>query len=126
MMEVDQMNLSQLCYITSTYGTVLPEHAAFFNDIAPHLHEQLQLGYQQSAFSLAQHIQDPNTVRDRVPDLTTYTNLWLAITCFAVKQMSPTAQMPGSVRLIAKDLIKLFQKNPRWKATDKGYTIKLK
>lgn len=61
---------------------------------------------------------DPTQIFETIPDITSYINLWLSITCFAVKQMGPKAHMPGSVRLIANDLIKIFKRNQRWKATD--------
>jgi hypothetical protein len=73
-------------------------------------------------------------IGEYIPDLTTYSNLWLAITCFGIRsnihdQNKTDAAMPeegnepntkarGLVRVIAKDLIKVFNGNKRWKATD--------
>lgn len=55
-----------------------------------------------------------------VPDITMYMNLWLVLATFASLQprYREMGSMPESFRLIANDLIKLFNQNPRWNATE--------
>ena len=70
-----------------------------------------------------------------VPDITSYCNLWLALTCFAVKQpqsfdpintneedneesTDSEVRARGIIKILARDLIKVFNGNKRWKATE--------
>ena len=77
-------------------------------------------------------------VEEIIPDLTAYKNLWLSITCFGVKSniqgiiddqtdnqesidgedKAPEYRARGLIKILAKDLIKVFNGNKRWKATD--------
>lgn len=40
-MEIKEMNLYNIILITNAYGTLLPEQAKYFNEIAPELHLKL-------------------------------------------------------------------------------------
>ena len=63
---------------------------------------------------------------DKVPDLTDYSDLWLSLQLFAAKRTqvmqnhsksSLIDQSAVSIKLIASDLVKIFNKNDRWQAT---------
>ena len=55
-----------------------------------------------------------------VPDLNSYVNLWLSLATFAA--MHPNYKnmktMGRNFTVIAEDLIKLFNSNPRWNPTE--------
>ena len=55
-----------------------------------------------------------------VPDITIYTNLWLSLATFASLQpnYSNMAGMKQDFKTISQDMVKLFNKNPRWTATE--------
>lgn len=55
-----------------------------------------------------------------VPDLTMYTNLWLTLATFAALQPNykNLKAMGTEFKIISQDLIKLFNSNPRWNATE--------
>ena len=52
-----------------------------------------------------------------MPDLTDYTQLWLSLQLVAAKG-SKNAQLSSSIRLVAADLVKIFNGNVRWQATE--------
>ena len=53
-----------------------------------------------------------------VPDLTIYMNLWLTMATFASQQpnYANMTVMPTAFNTVAKDLMKIFNDNPRWQA----------
>ena len=63
---------------------------------------------------------NPNLSYMLIPDLTIYMNTWLCLASFASKQVNykQMSHMGPEFKIIVQDLIKLFNQNPRWKATD--------
>lgn len=55
-----------------------------------------------------------------VPDITIYVNLWLSVATFAAMQpnYSKMTNMGQSFKQIGQDMIKIFNSNPRWIATE--------
>jgi len=63
---------------------------------------------------------NPDLVYNLVPDITLFVNLWLSIGAFGAMQAnySKMQHMGQSFKTICSDLIKLFNNNPRWNATE--------
>jgi hypothetical protein len=55
-----------------------------------------------------------------VPDIPTFVNLWLCLATFAAWQpnYAKMQNMNQKFKLIEGDLVKLFNQNPRWNATE--------
>lgn len=131
-----KLDIYYLSLIINSYASLVPEKTHFFTDLASELHEKLALGVKTDTMKLEELLKKPNLISDLIPDITSYNNLWLAITCFGIKAniMDQSAKdigddidlhgedqgqrARGFVRLIAKDLIKVFNGNKRWKNTD--------
>jgi hypothetical protein len=82
----NNLNLYNLALVINSYAALVPDKIDYFNDLAPELHDKLSAGVKTDTFKLGEHINNPDLVNFLIPDLTTYVNLWLAITCYAVKQ----------------------------------------
>jgi len=78
--------------ILNAYATLAPDNPKYLSDLGPELHDRLVASVNAENFK-----PNPNnpgliqTVEQLIPDLTAYTNLWLAITCFGVKSNIHTA-----------------------------------
>jgi hypothetical protein len=81
----DKLNIYALSLIVNSYASIVPDNIKYFNDLAPELHEKLMTGIKPETFRMGEHMKNPNLIYDLIPDLTTYNNLWLAITCFGIK-----------------------------------------
>ena len=55
---------------------------------------------------------------DLVPDLTDFAQMWLSLQLLAAKKIPNKELIAPSIRLIAGDLIKIFNGNDRWSATE--------
>eukprot|EP00347_Sterkiella_histriomuscorum_P024337 403331476 len=129
--QLDRMSLVQLCTVTSSMASLYPDKLHYFNDYAEELHSRLQDAVKQDAQRSQDLAKNPEIIYELIPDLTTYNNLWLAITCFGVKsnvnlkdesgqeeEQLKQQHAGGMIKLIAKDLIKIFNSNKRWRNTD--------
>lgn len=71
--------------VINSYASIVPDKIKFFNDMAPELHEKLVIGIKTETYKMGEHLKNPNLVNELIPDITSYNNLWLAITCFGIK-----------------------------------------
>lgn len=135
-----KLNVYYISLILNAYAALTPDSPQYINDMGPELHDRLLRAVNTETFRVDKDKnKTPESVEDLTPDLTTYANLWLAITCFGVKNPSSTqtadcqdqqdfqglefdAPISGIVRALARDLIKVFNGNRRWKATDLNIT----
>lgn len=86
--QLDQLSLVQLATVIQSAASLFPERIRYFRDYAEELHARLQLAYRSEAGGAKEQlkrIQDHSIVLEHVPDITTYCNLWLSVTCFGVK-----------------------------------------
>lgn len=81
-----QLNVFFLSLVINSYASLYPEKMKYFNDLATELHEKLQIGLKPETLGKTVMIEHPGVVYDYIPDITTYSNLWLALTCFGIKQ----------------------------------------
>ena len=138
-----RLNTYYIALILNSYARLVPENAAYLADLGPELHDRLVAAVNTETFRV-QPGQQPmqHLVEQLIPDITSYCNLWLAITCFGVKSninaisepsdlneeekhfaleegdQAPEVRARGMVRVLARDLIKLFNGNKRWKNTE--------
>ena len=62
----------------------------------------------------------PSLMLSTIPDLTIYTNLWLTLATFAALQPGypKMKAVRSEFKVVAQDLIKIFNQNERWNATE--------
>ena len=101
----------------SSFARLAPSTTKYYLALAPRLHQLLTQVHQTDK----RHYEaDPMLVYSLVPDLTIYTNLWLTLATFAALQ--PGYQKMTTVKeefkVVAQDLIKIFNSNQRWNATE--------
>jgi hypothetical protein len=130
-----KLNVYYIALILNAYAALCPDNGRYLSELGPELHDRLVKGVNTETFRVDPVKGPPptNAVEELIPDLTTYANLWLAITCFGVK--STVEGVPdqqddigrvgefgtnsvGIIRALARDLIKVFNGNKRWRATD--------
>ncbi|CDW83553.1 UNKNOWN [Stylonychia lemnae] len=134
---LEKLNIYFLAQLVNSTAMLFPEKIKYFNDYSSELHQRLQAGINQESFRVAKPGQTQMLINELIPDITTYNNLWLSITCFGVKQnVTMKEDIPadadeekkkaymvgGHIRVIAKDLIKIFNSNRRWQNTDLNIT----
>ena len=131
-----KLNTYFIALILNSYAQLAPENPKYLADLGPELHDRLAAAVNTETFKALPGQSMSQLVEGLIPDLTSYTNLWLAITCFGVRSninapvgeeeqpfeddenSPPEVRAKGMVRVLARDLIKLFNGNKRWKPTE--------
>lgn len=80
------------------------------------MHKKLQPGYKTMSKELNVAMGAQVNKWALVPDMHDYTNLWLALQLVVAKRSSKDDMSP--VKVVATDLIKIFNGNGRWNATE--------
>lgn len=114
---VDQYDLFTLYSILSSFARLSPDKTRYFTSFAAQLHTLFE---EVTKIEHRHFEENPKLVLMLVPDLTMYMNFWLILATFASLQpnYAQMTTMPQAFKLISSDLIKLFNQNPRWNATD--------
>ena len=103
--------------IITSLARLNPSKTELLTDFIPHLHRLLQ---NVTTNDPKMFKSDPYKLFNEVPDITMYVNLWLTMATFAALQPNfhKMTVMPTPFKTISADLIKLFNQNPRWNATE--------
>lgn len=122
----DKLTITHLSLILNAFATLAPDSARYLADLGPELHDKLAAAVNTETFR--DQVKSPsNLVEELTPDLTAYSNLWLSLACFGLKgapetaeedESRPEVRARGLIRVLCKDLVKVFNGNKRWKATD--------
>lgn len=78
-----KLNTYYIALILNAYASLAPDNARYLSDLGPELHEKLQAAVNTQSYKMGESL--IAQVEELVPDITSYTNLWLSITCFGVK-----------------------------------------
>ena len=119
--EIDeQYDLYTLSSVISSLAIQAPDKTHYFKAFAPQLHNALSTVVKTDR---SHFVENPGLVYMLVPDLTLYMNLWLTMATFASQQpnYSNMTVMPSEFNLVAKDLIRIFNENPRWRGVDMNF-----
>lgn len=81
----NRLNTYYISLILNAYATLAPDQPKYLADLGPELHDRLAAAVNTETFRPGNSLSMVQTVEDLIPDLTAYSNLWLAITCFGVK-----------------------------------------
>ena len=122
----EKLTITHLSLILNAFATLAPDSARYLADLGPELHDKLAAAVNTETFR--DQVKSPtNLVEELTPDLTAYSNLWLSLACFGIKgapetqeedDSRPEVRARGLIRVLCKDLVKVFNGNKRWKATD--------
>lgn len=85
MKQAPKLNVYFLSLVINSYATLCPDKINYFNELAGELHEKLTIGMSPNKQTIAVKLENPGLIMEYIPDITTYSNLWLAITCFGIK-----------------------------------------
>jgi hypothetical protein len=124
-----KLNIYNLSLILNAFATLAPDNPKYLADLGPELHDRLSAAVNTETFRVTPEKigEMEGKVEELTPDLTAYSNLWLSLACFGVKgaaaqegedEDKPEVRAKGLIRVLAKDLVKVFNGNKRWKATD--------
>lgn len=81
----NKLNTYNISLLLSAYAALAPDNMKFLADLGPELHDRLAMAVSSETFRLDPSKPMKYSVEELTPDLTSYANLWLAITCFGVK-----------------------------------------
>lgn len=103
--------------ILTSYARLAPDQTKYFTDFVPQLHTNLTEIYSIDK----SHVQkNSSLIFTKIPDLLMYMNIWLSMATFAAMQPKyiEMTTMNQNFKLIIADLIKIFNQNERWNATE--------
>jgi len=80
-----KLNTYLIALILNSYAQLVPENSAYLADLGPELHDRLVAAVNTETFKALPGQSMSHLVESLIPDITSYCNIWLAITCFGVR-----------------------------------------